>query len=248
MMRKKRVGIIVQARMSSTRLPGKVMKKISGKPMLEHIVERLLQVKKANKIIIATTVNKSDDKIVNLAQAMRVNYFRGNENDVLGRYYDAAKKFHLDVIVRITSDCPVIDPHLIETMLKDYLEGKKIDCFSNALKRTYPRGLDVEIFSFQVLAQTEKEAKTKYQREHVTPYIYGHPEIFKVVQKKYDKNYANYRLTVDTKEDLELIRKIYKELYNKKEIFLLNDILDLLKRKPGLVKINQDVRQKELGE
>jgi spore coat polysaccharide biosynthesis protein SpsF len=235
---RRKIGLITQARMGSTRLPGKVMKNLLGAPMLEHFIARIKQAKHVQEIVIATTTHKRDDVIVNLAERLGVKSFRGSEDDVLGRYYGAAKRFKIDIIIRATSDCPLVDPQIIDEMVSMFLE-EEIDYLSNNLERTYPLGLDVEIFSFSALERAHKCADADFEREHVTPYIRNNPEIFKIKNKCLEKDFSNYRLTVDTKEDFELIARIYKEFSDKKEMFLLKDVLNLLERKPELVKINQ---------
>lgn len=246
MKRNARIGIIVQARMGSTRLPGKVMKKIMGKPLLEHVILRLQLVKSIDQIVIATTDNPKDNPIVDLASKIGIGVFRGSEENVLERYHQAAKMFQLDVIVRITSDCPVIDPELVDKVINYYMENQPADYASNCIERTFPRGLDVEVFSFEVLERAFVEATEPYEIEHVTPYLYQNPSKFKILNFKNAEDYSFHRWTVDTKEDLELINIIYENLYYSKVDFSFGDILKLFENRPELLRINQHVRQKSL--
>jgi spore coat polysaccharide biosynthesis protein SpsF len=242
--------LIAQARMGSTRLPGKVMKDILKRPMLEHFIRRLKMVKNADDIVIATPGGKGEEPIRQLCERLKVNVFnafKGSQEDVLSRYYEAAKHNRADVIVRITSDCPVIDPEIIDNMIKMFLDSSgKADYLSNALKRTYPRGLDTEVFSFNALERACNEAEKDYEREHVTSYIYEHPERFRLLGFESPVDYSDHRWTVDTVEDFELITKIYEALYPHNEKFLLKDILELFKRSPQLAEINREIRQKKL--
>jgi len=244
-----KVAAIVQARFGSTRLPGKILKEISHKPMLWHIVNRLSYSKLINKIIIATTTLPEDDQVQEFCEMNNFLFYRGSSDDVLSRYYTAADINKADIVVRITSDCPVIDPVIIDRMLeKFFAENHNLDYLSNVLPRTFPRGLDTEIFSFNALAKAHHKATQRYEREHVTPYIYNHPEKFTIKNFTNEKDYSFHRWTVDTQEDLLLIENIYNALYNKNELFLFEDIIELFKEHPDLININQNVQQKKLGE
>ncbi|PIU55548.1 MAG: acylneuraminate cytidylyltransferase [Deltaproteobacteria bacterium CG07_land_8_20_14_0_80_38_7] len=218
-----KIGAIIQARMTSTRLPGKVLMDIEGKPMLWHVVNRLKFSEKLDDIILAIPNTKKNNILEKFAKDNKVKYFRGSEEDVLSRYYKTAKKFKCDLIVRITSDCPLIDPQIVDLVIEKHLK-LNADYTSNTLKRTFPRGLGVEVFNFKVLKKAQKEAKEDYQREHVTPYIYKNPEIFKIQNIKAERRlrYLEIRLTVDTKKDLRLIREIYKRLYKPKKQVITN--------------------------
>lgn len=245
------ITAIIQARVGSTRLPNKIFKELCGKPVLWHVVNRVSKSKIINQIIVATTSLKDDDATEKFCNENNILCYRGNSVDVLSRYYEAAKRYNADLVLRITSDCPLIDPVIIDNMLAEFLssfEKEKIDYMSNSIIRTFPRGLDTEIFPFNILEQTYREATKDYEREHVTPYIYQHPEKFKIKNYANDVDYSFHRWTLDTAEDYELIKKIYETLYNKREIFLFNDILKLFEEKPELIKINQGVKQKELRE
>ena len=246
---KQRVVVIIQARMKSTRLPGKVLKTIAGKPMLAHVIERLKDTKLVNGIAIATTVKEEDRIILKLANDSGVKNFAGSEEDVLDRYYQAAKRYPADVIVRITSDCPLIDPEVVDKVIAFYLREKDmVGYVSNSLRRSYPRGLDTEVFSFEVLKRAWQEAKEPHQREHVTPYICEHPEIFHLANVENSEDLSYMRWTVDEERDLEFVREVYKRLYKEGEIFLMEDILTLLRKEPQLMEINKNVKQKTLIE
>jgi spore coat polysaccharide biosynthesis protein SpsF len=242
-----RTEIYVQARMGSTRLPGKILKPIMDKPMLHYLVERLKRVTKANASVILTSTNVSDDVVVEFCEQENIPFFRGSENDVLARYYAAAFERKPDIIVRLTADCPLLEPEIIDSAIKTFKKESKCDYVSTLLdKRTLPRGLDVEVFSYKALEKTFQEAIKPEEREHVTPYIYWHPELFKLKSIKYPKDYSQYRLTVDTKEDFLLIEKIYEILYPVKPNFNFQDVIDLLEHQPALVLINAHIQQKAL--
>ncbi|MEH2366529.1 glycosyltransferase family protein [Nostoc sp.] len=242
---------IIQARMGSTRLPGKVMKELCGKTVLAHVVFRVQACLLIDEVVVATTTSKTDDVIVAEAEKCGSKWFRGSEEDVLERYYLAAKESNADVVVRVTSDCPMFDPEVLSQMLEDFknetLEGLQIDYLSNCLNRSYPRGLDAEIFTFNVLEKAFKEAHNPYEREHVTPYIYEHPDIFALHNHTNDEDLTNYRWTLDTEDDWKLIEAIYTDIYQNEEIFTTDEVIALLRVKPELVKLNIHVKQKQLG-
>lgn len=227
-----KIGIIVQARMKSTRLPGKILHRVfRNDTMLEAVISRL---KLTNiPIIIATP----DDNIVEFCKKRDILYYQGSEDDVLDRYYQAAKKYELEAIIRITSDCPLIDPYIINQIIELYNRG--YDYVSNTLKRTYPRGMDVEMFSMKAL---EKVHEISREREHVTTYFYTHPDGFYVSNLKNKEDQSRYRLTVDTIEDLRLIKRIYAKMddYN----FSLNDIIRIMELNPDWININSNIKQK----
>ncbi|MEY8763045.1 MULTISPECIES: cytidylyltransferase domain-containing protein [Clostridium] len=242
---------IVQARTGSTRLPGKVLKKICGKTILEHDIDRLKRSNGIDKIVIATTTKEQDDIIVEIAEKALVGYFRGSEQDVLSRYYYAAKQYDADIVIRVTSDCPLIDPKIIDNMVEKFKRLNKtenIDYLSNKIKPTYPRGLDVEIFTFKALEKCFKEADKDYEKEHVTPYIYLNPDKFKFKNYENKKDYSKFRWTLDTKEDLELIEIIYNNLYKENSFFYFEDILKFVLDNPEVSIVNENVRQKELAD
>lgn len=242
-----RTGAIIQARMGSTRLQGKVMKKIADKTILEHVIERVKQSKLIDVIVIATTTLERDDIIETVSLNCGVEVFRGSEEDVLSRYYYAAKENNLDIVVRITSDCPLIDPKVLDNIVSFY-KSNDYDIVSNAgadiTTRTYPRGLDTEVFSFKMLEDAFNKADEKYQREHVTPYIYENAN--NIYYYKNDVDYSKYRWTLDTEEDFQLISEIYKHLYSGKHDFYLEEIIDLFEKNQDLYNINAHIKQKNL--
>jgi len=223
------------------------MREILGKPLLEFLVERLQRVKLADAFIIATTTNDTDHTIVEFCQRMNVLFTRGSEHDVLARYYEAACLHHADVIVRVTSDCPLIDPAVIDDAIAFYRSGA-FDYVSNALHQSYPYGMAAEVFSFQLLEDAYREAVAEPEREHVTPFIYRRPERYRIGHLIHNENLSHHRWTVDTQEDLELVRKIIEALYPFKPDFQIKDIRDLLNKHPEWSLINADVRQKNLGQ
>lgn len=243
------IAAIIQARMTSTRLPGKVLIKIKSKPMLWHVVNRLKFSRRLNDIVLAIPNTKKNDILEKFAKNNNIKYFRGSEEDVLLRYYETAKKFKINVIVRITSDCPLIDPQVVDLIIEKHLDSNA-DYTSNTLQRTFPRGLDTEVFNFKVLEKTQQKAKKKYQKEHVTPYICENPNVFKLqnIKAKGRLKRPDLRLTVDTKEDLQLIKEIYKRLYKSKKIFYGEKIINLLNKYQELILINKNIKQKILGE
>jgi len=239
--------IIVQARMTSTRLPGKVLKQVLGKPLLEYQIERLQRVKLADEIVIATTTNETDEPIVELCKRLAVAYFRGSEEDVLGRYYQAAREHKVDIVVRVTSDCPLIDPKVIDEVIDCYLKNQSnYDYVSNCLERTYPRGMDTEVFSFSTLQQAFWEVTAQPDREHVTSFIHRQPSRYRLGHFIYSEDCSHHRWTVDTPEDFELIQKIIEAIYPRKPNFTLEDCLSLLKKHPEWYIINSHVSQKNM--
>lgn len=235
--------------MGSARLPGKVLKKVSSMPMLWYMFDRLKYSQEVDKIILATSTSSKDDQLVSFAEEYQIPCFRGSEEDVLGRYYGAAIYFEGETIVRLTGDCPLIDPQVTDQVILTHLSSNA-DYTSNTILRTFPRGLDTEVFSFETLKKTYKEGKKNYEREHVTPYIYQHPDKFHlesvVAEKKLRR--SDLRITVDTEKDLKLIRKIFEALYKENEIFHTEDIIGLLDKNPELLKINAHIKQKEVKE
>ena len=243
-----KVVIINQARMTSTRLPKKVMKEVLGKPLLEYQIERLQRVKLADQIVVATTINDTDQLIIDLCDRLSISSYRGSEDDVLARYHGAAIEYQADVVVRVTSDCPVIDPQVIDQVIQFYIDAyPKYDYVSNCLGRTYPRGMDTEVFSFKSLDEAFHQATTQPDREHVTPFINLQPNKYNLGQVSYFENHSDYRWTVDTLEDFELIKRIIESLYPFKPEFSLQDCLELLSQNPEWKMINQHIEQKQNG-
>lgn len=238
--------VTIEARMRSSRLPGKVLKPILGRPMLALMIERLQRARLVDEIVVATTDTLADNSIVDLACQLDVSWFRGSEEDVLERVLKAAESVNGDVIVETTGDCPLIDPNVIDHLITTF-KNTSVDYCSNVLKRTYPRGVDVQVFPVAVLAQVAELTQDPADREHVSLYIYEHPERFSLhnVESGLPEKYWDLRLTVDTPEDFALITAIYEELYPKDPAFTLWDVLDLVDRKPELVEINRQVQQRQ---
>jgi len=232
---------IIQARMGSTRLPGKALTEIKGKPMLRHVVERTRRAEMVDDLVVATTINEMDQTIVSLCEAEGWLYYRGSEEDVLDRYYRAAVYYGADIIVRITSDCPLIDPEIIDSVIKVFI-NEKADYASNTLHpRTYPRGLDVEVFSFAALKHAWEDTDPAL-REHVTPFLYRHPEKFKLIRVAHEIDLSPMRWTVDTLDDLRLVSKIYDCL--DENSFSWKEVLDIIKKHPRWLEINKHIKQK----
>lgn len=241
-----KVTVIIQARMGSTRLPGKVMKRLLDRTVLGHVITRCQAIPSVNEVIVATTELDEDLLICREADKFGIPYYRGSKDNVLSRYYEAAKAANSDIVVRITSDCPLLDPRISDSVIQHFLEGN-FEYSSSGLSNTFPRGLDTEVFTFHTLEQAFYKATQCYEREHVTPYIYQNPEKFRIHQFSNATNESQYRLTLDTNEDWQLISRIYEELY-KGDLFYWHDVRSLLEREPGLVLINSEVKQKMLGE
>jgi len=241
-----KVAAIIQARMGSARLPGKVMIDIAGKPMLEHVVERLKKCQRVDEIIIATSDMPEDEVLLKFAKKRGYIISIGSVHDVLSRYLKVAREAGADYVVRITADCPIIDPEVVDKVIEKHLGSRDVDYTSNIWPMTFPRGLDTEIFSMEVLEKTARLAKKDYHREHVTIFIREHPEIFVLqnVEAEGNMRRPDLRLTVDTIEDLQLIREIYSELYDGTNVFGIKDIIELFERKPELAKINMHIKHK----
>ena len=239
---------IIQARMGSTRLPGKVMKEVLGKPLLELQIERVRKSKLINRVVIATTKKETEQPIIDLCKRLSVDYFRGSEMDVLARYFEAAIQYKADVVVRLTSDDPLIDPTIIDKIIAEFLSNpSKYDYVSNSIVKTYPLGLDTEVFSMNALKQAYWEAENPAFREHVTPYIRLHPDKFNIGVVLHPVDLSSYRLTVDTEADLALISRVLEELYIKKrECFTLEDIIVLLQQHPEWLLLNSHIEQKKI--
>jgi spore coat polysaccharide biosynthesis protein SpsF len=235
---------IIQARTSSTRLPGKVLKIIEGKTVLEHVINRVRAAKNLDDVIVATTVKKEDLKIVKLCSYLGISVFCGSEEDVLDRYYQAARAFKANHIIRITADCPLIDPMVIDKVIELYFK-KNADYATNTLPETFPDGLDNSIFSFETLSVAWKNAKLSSEREHVTPYIRKNPNIFKIVNLKCNIDLKDKRWTIDEPEDLKFIKIIYKNLYYEDSLFGMEAILNYLKENPEIEKINKNIIRNE---
>lgn len=224
--------------MDSSRLPGKVMMKPDGKnPIVYYVIKQLQNCKLLDEVVIATTNLPEDDVLADFVKDMGISLFRGSSNDVLDRYYQCAKEFSFSDIVRITSDNPLIDPTIMDSVIGKYLEGD-FDYVTNCHPRTFPQGTETEVFSFKTLETTWKNAKKKSEREHVTPFIYYNPDKFRILNVSNEKNLAHLRWTVDKKNDFDLVSNIVSKI--KKQPILMKDILKLFEQEPELTKINED--------
>lgn len=232
--------------MDSTRLPGKVLENIAGKSMLARVVCRARRAKNVDEVVVATTVRPSDDVIVAECARLRVAVFRGEEEDVLDRYYQAARRFSAETIVRLTADCPLIDPEVVETVVAAF-QDQRPDYASNVLERTFPAGLDTEVFAMASLEEAWKEAARPTERVHVTPYFYQNPDLFRLCSVTCDGDFSHHRWTVDTPADLAMVREVFAQL-DTAATENWRDVIDLLEREPQIVAINRHIRQKQLNQ
>ena len=228
--------------MGSSRLPGKILKPLVGIPALLHVITRLRHSKNLDEIVVATTEEPEDNPVEEFCTRNAIRSFRGSEKDVLDRYYRAAIAFKADPIVRITADCPVIDPNIVDKVVAEFKQGG-YDIYG--LSGEFPDGLDCTVFSFQTLKTAWKEAKLVSEREHVCPYMEKHPELFKIGGYKPFKKLQDHRWTLDEPDDYRFLTEIYSRLYHPEKIFLTEDILALLRQEPDLIKINQNIVRNE---
>lgn len=238
--RKLKTVAIIQARMGSKRLPGKVVADIMGRPLLGHIIERIKISKILDEIIIATTDNIEDLPIIELASQYGIETYAGNVDDVLDRFYQAARYVSADIIVRITADDPFKDPVVLDKIAAYLIDHPELDYVSNTIKPTYPEGLDIEAFRFIALKKAYEEANLLSEREHVTPYIWKNRDKFNIYNICNEKDLSHLRWTIDYYDDLYFAREVYCRLYDK-GIFLMNDVLNLLKSEPDLTMINSGI-------
>lgn len=237
------VNAIIQARCGSTRFPNKVFALIDGKPLIWHVVNRLKYATKIDDIIVATTVSEKDDKIEEWCKENNVHCFRGSEENVLNRYYSASEAFPSDYVVRITADDPFKEPKVIDAVITKLIE-EGYDHVTNNLPPSFPEGLDCEAFKKSALDRSEKEAETAFEREHVTQYIYHHPEIFKIGNVSNPENLSYLRWTVDKDVDFEMVKAVYAHRNPaNKGILLMDEILEILKANPEIEKINSEVER-----
>ena len=234
------IGCIIQARLGSTRLPQKVLLNLDDQnSTLFYVINQLKFCKKIEEIVIATTNLKQDDVIEDFIKSIGMKCFRGNEKDVLDRFYNCAKKYEFDVIVRITADCPLIDPEIVDKIIESF---DSEDYISNTLENSFPKGLDVEIFTFSTLQRAWEESKLPSEREHVTQFIRNNSS-FKIKNFENNEDLSKYRWTLDNKEDLKFIREIIKRI--QKRPILMKDVMFILKQEPDLLKINLDINPNE---
>lgn len=244
-----KVVVIIQARMGSTRLPGKILMPFAGKPDIEHVVERALKIPRVNSVVVATTVEPEDDPLVKFLEEKAWPYFRGSENDVLERYYHAAVENQADVIVRITSDCPMISPGLSGKVISEFINSQeRWDYCSNVPDehRTFPRGLDTEVFSFVALERSFKEAVNFSDREHVTPYIRRETPKDRMGEIISKIDYSKHRWTLDTPEDYQLLSLLIEHLYPQNPNYEWEDAIALIERHPEWAQINAHIEQKKV--
>ena len=243
----KQTTAIVQARMNSSRLPGKVMRSILGQPMLKLQLNRIRQANNLDLLVVATTTQTQDESIARLARKLNILVFRGSQDNVLDRYYQAVQTYQAGTIIRLTADCPLIDPQIIDQAITIF-RSKKYDFVTNTLVDTFPRGMDVEVFSSQTLQSIWRQATSPYDREHVTTYVLSHPDKFHIYNLKAtaELKRPNLRLTVDEEPDFVLVKNIYKALYRSDPSFSLRDIIKFLDKHPQLKQLNQDIRQKPI--
>ncbi|PIT92560.1 MAG: acylneuraminate cytidylyltransferase [Candidatus Harrisonbacteria bacterium CG10_big_fil_rev_8_21_14_0_10_42_17] len=242
----KKTVCIIQARTGSTRLPLKVLIPLEGKPLLLRVLDRALEAKTLDHIIVATTTNENDQAIIDLVKDynQKISAMRGSEEDVLDRYYQTAKKISADIIVRITSDNPLIDPDIIDGIVKEIQNNETLDYISNNIgKHTFPRGLDTEAIRFATLEHLWKTTTEPSDREHVTIHIKRFPESFKTKTFLNDVDYSNYRWTVDEEADFIFVSEIYKQLYSQKKQFRMEDVIAFLEKHPEIRKINEHIEQ-----
>ncbi len=232
---------IVQARMGSQRLPGKAMKELCGKPILQHVVERLRDAKRLDDVIVAIPKSQKDDVLAEFCSKMKYSFFRGSEQDVLLRYWQAAHAFKADVVVRVTADCPLIDPGLLDTIVKRHVESSGNDYTSNVVIRSFPRGVDTEVVSIACLDRLHQEAKDPFYREHVTNLIHDHMKEYKtgnVLRAKGDR--SDLRLCVDTQEDFDVVQAVAQGVQGTS----IEEVIAFLDVHPKIAKLNAHVEQK----
>jgi spore coat polysaccharide biosynthesis protein SpsF (cytidylyltransferase family) len=235
---------ILQARMGSHRLPGKVLKKIKGKTLLELYLNRVKPSKLIDQIVVATTDRKEDNVIEEITEQLGFECFRGSENDLLDRYYQCACKYNAKIIVRITPDDPFVDHQIVDHGISIFLENE-VDFVTNHLTPTFPEGLDVEIYSLETLRKLWHQAELLSEREHVYPYIQNHPEEFRIINFTQEQDSSHLRWTIDYECDYEMTKVIYDHLYDQKHVFLQEDILQLLQKHPEIAEINTHIQRKE---
>lgn len=240
-----RTVAIIQARMASTRLPQKAMLDIAGHTMLWHVVQRLHDCQNLDEVVVATTVNTEDQAITDFCRAQGFHCYRGSSEDVLDRYFQAAKAYKAEAVVRITSDCPLIDPEIVDELIKRYSDSPdEYAGASTIIRRSYPRGLDCELVSMSTLTNLwERVTEPKY-REHVTLYIYDHLHDFRMISLEFPEDLSRYRWTVDEQADLDFVREVYRQLYAVDPAFRTRDVLKLLNKDKKLQLINQHIEQK----
>jgi spore coat polysaccharide biosynthesis protein SpsF (cytidylyltransferase family) len=240
---KHKASIIIQARMGSTRLPGKVMMAVSGKPLIGHMIDRLRQAKLVDRIIVATSTDSSNDGMCDYLKNIGIDVFRGSEDDVLERFYLAAKLYDLKYIVRLTADCPLVDPQIVDRFISEYFT-QKADYLASG--QTWAEGLDTEVFSFPLLETAYKNARKSSEREHPTLYFHNHPQLFNIVKSLSPTDDSKYRITVDEPQDLEVVKHVFQALYKDgASYFGINEIKSYLDKHPEIYKNNSSIIRNE---
>lgn len=235
---------IIQARMRATRLPDKVLMPLAGRSVLEHVIARLKRSEEVSEVIVATSTNRDDEKITEFCKKLNVKAFRGSEEDVLDRFYQASKLSEPEHIVRITADCPMIDPEIISEIVNEHLKSGS-DFTSNTIKPTYPDGEDVEVFKMSALENAWKNAKLLSEREHVTPYMKNNPRSFKLLNVVYKTDLSAKRWTLDEKNDYEFLKEVFADLYPRDPFFGMEDVLLFLEKNPQVERINLAISRNE---
>ena len=234
------IGCIIQARMGSSRLPGKVIQKVDNNyTVIDYVIKQLKSSKKIEKILVATTNLTEDDVICEHLASQKIEFFRGSSEDVLDRYYQCAREFSIDIIVRITADNPLIDPNIVDLVVDEY-KNQKCDFATNTIHRTFPYGTEVEVFSFEILEKAWKNAKKPSEREHVTPFIKDPNNGFILINTKYQEDLSHLRYTVDRIEDLKLVKEIVKNIPTRP--ILIQDVIELYKKRPEIFEINKNIK------
>jgi spore coat polysaccharide biosynthesis protein SpsF len=234
---------IIQARCGSSRLPNKVLMDIAGQPMFSRVVQRARQAQTLTEVVLATSTDRRDEPLAALSMRLGVRFWRGSENDVLSRFLGAAHAFNADVVVRLTADCPLLDGAVIDRMVQVFQATKGVDYVSNTLECTYPDGLDVEVIGRNALVRAHGEARLPSEREHVTPYIYKHPELFSLRNVIHTPDLSAYRLSVDQAADLEVVRHVYQHFHERNFTFV--DVIRFLTENPEVRQLNQHFERNE---
>lgn len=242
----KKICATIEARMTSSRLPGKVLMDYCGESNLQHIIERLKRSKYIDDVVVATTINEQDNPIVELCENIGCKYYRGSEEDVLLRVLESAKSVNADIIVEITGDCPVIDWRHVDKLVEMFFSGE-YDYASNIIQRTFPRGFDTQVFPVEVLDEVNQTSKNPVDHEHVSLYIYTHPEKYRLINWEADEkmNHPEFEITLDTKEDYEFIKQIYENLYYKNQDFSAQDVVKLLIEHPEMTRKLESTHRKD---
>ncbi|MFC2048074.1 cytidylyltransferase domain-containing protein [Chloroflexota bacterium] len=242
MIKNVKIVAVIQVRMKSTRLPGKVLKNILGKPMLWHLVTRVQKAKYIDDVVIATTVNEGDNSLEEFTIDNNLGVYRGSENDLVDRFFNAGKKYQADITVRVWGDCPLIDPDIIDKVLLKFI-GENYDYANNFHPPTYPSGMNFEVYSLKSLERIWKETSDIFYREYPFEFIYANHNSFKTLYDHNEVNLSNINLTVDYIEDFEIIAEIFRSLYQENEIFHMKDILEFIEKHPKLSEMNKDLER-----